>query len=320
MATRRTTRRRRRPTSRPLRSNARPIKIDEAIVGPLMDRIVEALAQFRERVASLKPVWTKKDFLKKSGTLISKIGVVKISDVRGKARLVGVNLVVGSPRSPETRGLFKQRELAQQTFNEISSQIEPGPYRDGYTEMLRKYLLEEFDRDGLDGVVEIYAHPTVSERGDYSWNSVDSAKSLWQIGQTLQHEMLHARDVFRGDRVRSAAAYPESKPRGRDPIREWKKKKSSWEAYAAYYNSPSELRALMLNVLNEVRQPMQLAMGRASLSGKVVSRDASKALFGALAQSGTWAEMEPYLGRESRNLLLKGIVTALEDEGIITIE
>jgi len=74
----------------------------------------------------------------------------------------------------------------------------------------------------------------------------------------------------------------------------------------AYYNEPSEVRAFMQQVADEVIE----AIGAPELAtGVMVTK--------AIQHSKTWNRIEPHLNASNRRLLLRGIGTAVMDARIV---
>lgn len=102
-------------------------------------------------------------------------------------------------------------------------------------------------------------------------------------------------------------------------LQELKEFKQRMKVEAAYWNRYEEIRAYMNNVLNEIREDMRgRRLNPRNPDG--TARSVHDDLSDALNKSYAWNQMSLYLGRKSKNILLKGLVTALEDEGIIKIE
>ena len=189
------------------------------------------------------------------------------------------------------------------------------------------------------GFVNLYLIPeefTEDGKKKYDWHQINSGGSLMLLRENLIHELIHASEKHI---THAAAPFPKHD--------EWMKQiyekagvpvtldeasddlsradlnaelKNLYEKDAGYLNQYIELRAYMANILSEVRLQVLLSIQKLFYADALTPRAATNAIQNALAQSPTWARMEVVLGRKGRNLLLKGIVTALEDEGIIKIE
>lgn len=117
------------------------------------------------------------------------------------------------------------------------------------------------------------------------------------LNKILMHEITHAMDRIRRDKpvMSRGGVIPTSNEVDLD----------------AYFNDPREVRAYMRHIYEEIRPLVLGAMGREE-------RRRDWGLGGAVQKflrvNRTWNWMDPYLTRENRNRILKGIVTAFEDE------
>ncbi len=127
------------------------------------------------------------------------------------------------------------------------------------------------------GQVVVYSNPQMGRKSFKGYPLLEA--DLYRI---LAHELTHAHDHI--------AKYSKSSRKD-------------------YYNQPTEVRALMRDVLTQVQEPLKeyLDLG---MVFKV-------ALKYALQDCHKWKRAEPYLTRKSKNTVLKGLITALEDLGYL---
>jgi DNA topoisomerase-1 len=117
------------------------------------------------------------------------------------------------------------------------------------------------------------------------------------LNNLLMHEITHAMDRIRRDEpaVSRGGYIPTT-----DDI-----------DLGAYYNDPHEVRAYMREIYEEIRPIVLGSMGKGSLREKW-------GLGGAVGRflrvNHIWKRVSPHLTRENRNRILKGIVTAFEDD------
>lgn len=204
-------------------------------------------------------------------------------------------------------------------------------------------------KEDEEGLVSIFVSPTArdnfeSESGrELTWQWVSSESNLRQIRATLEHELVHAADIIdlSKDAFRPRTPTPTD---GWGPITQWPvpELKDMWTERAQYLNRTHELRASMPQILNEIRDEIKRRVPRSStrqtkpkkrhrdylskLLDEVFAEPVAPAvdlnyiILDALTRSPTWREMQYYLTQRSQNFIFKALVTALEDEGIITIE
>lgn len=117
-----------------------------------------------------------------------------------------------------------------------------------------------------------------------------SAKTTatWNLYPILLHELTHAADI-----VSQGLGMSQEDARGN----------------AAYYNDPSEVRAYMQEVIDEVEQ-------RASHFAKLKARFGQRALGMLLNMSPTWTEISPHWTRANQQKVLKAVYQTLESSGI----
>jgi hypothetical protein len=165
-----------------------------------------------------------------------------------------------------------------------------------------------------EAVVLVYAQFSTDDFGDASWRGIASDDRLRKIRATLGHELLHAADII----DRSNYAYAPRIPRP-TPYDLAFRSADSWTHDALYYNRKHELRAFLPMILGEVRALVKRRMRRMGRSGGVGAGHVEIAVAWGLQESATWRSFEQYLTPKNRNLILKGLITALEDEGIIAV-
>jgi len=107
-----------------------------------------------------------------------------------------------------------------------------------------------------------------------------------RLREVLAHELTHARD---NQRENDVSQY-------NDDAGEFDPKR--------YYNDPHEVRAFMRQIVEEVDPLFRKLIARMS---------ERKALDLVLMRSSTWREVKPHLNQLNHNLMLKGVVRALQD-------
>lgn len=141
--------------------------------------------------------------------------------------------------------------------------------------------------------------------GRNTWASVGTYAGIgkYLVG-LLMHEITHALDMIRTTEGRPSY-YRSETPNtgGYIPT-------SDEVNLVAYYNDPHEVRAYMRQVYEELRPYVHGAMqndwGRTRGLGTTVSK--------LLGLSRSWKQIRPHLNRKSRNTILKGVLTAFEDD------
>ena len=137
----------------------------------------------------------------------------------------------------------------------------------------------------------------VQLNGAYTWEGLLNARmSRDDLRNVLMHELSHAADKAK----RETGAV-----QGRIPT-------SGEIDMAEYVNDPSEVRAHMRELYEELRTTVTKVMGTSlgemwGLGGTITR---------LIRDNRTWKEIEPHLTRGNRNRILKGLVTAFEDEGV----
>ena len=114
--------------------------------------------------------------------------------------------------------------------------------------------------------------------------------------KTLMHELSHAADVGKGSAKPGQKGIPTE---GEMDLHK-------------YYNNRGEVRAHMRELYEELRPTIHKVMGHKTLAddwGK------SGAFNRMLRTTETWKRIEPYLTPQNRKKVLKGVITAFEDEG-----
>lgn len=117
-----------------------------------------------------------------------------------------------------------------------------------------------------------------------------------ELRQAIMHELTHASD-FPGTKGYAPVQKHIPGIGEIDPV--------------AYYNHPKEVRAYMREVFEDIAPTVRKIMGTSlgddwGLGGAITR---------ILRDNSIWREMTPYLTRQNKNRILKGIVTAFEDEG-----
>lgn len=321
MPTRRTSRRTSRRASRALRSNARPIRPDPAIVKALMGEVRQGIHKFLEHAAKFE--W-RTDDPTLDGMFLMKQIPFKIKTVKNEIQ--NIKLLVRA-RYPEPREQATYLDVNEWRKGRVLSQIEQ--------EMTH----------GVDGIIEIYYTPKCVTRSFLTWDNLLSDQTIETLQNALEHELIHAMDVRRGrvpldfeeptEAVSKFISEEDSPVDDSDFFYETyaeQRKRQDQERFQLrlYLTDKPELRAFMFNILEEIRELVRVlvqsrqnmrrrAQGKPSIHAPL-SLVYEPAISQALERSDTWRVLEPHLSSKGRNLLLKGIVTALEDEGIIKIE
>ena len=118
-----------------------------------------------------------------------------------------------------------------------------------------------------------------------------------RVLHVLMHEATHA--------VEYPAHHEPGKIQGRIPTEEE-------VDLDEYYNDPREVRAFMRElyelIASKVRKIMESKLGQEWGLGKAITR--------MLRIYPEWTDMEPHLTRKNKARILKGLVTAFEDEGL----
>lgn len=117
------------------------------------------------------------------------------------------------------------------------------------------------------------------------------------LRSTLVHELVHAYDP-----TRKTGEKDVDKPED-----------SYW---SAYYNRPREVRARMREIYDNIRDRVARILSEADPEHLPRLDDV---LQQAMMRSHTWQKIRHDITPQNLALLLKGLVTALEDEGIITV-
>jgi hypothetical protein len=327
MPTRRTSRR----ASRSLRSNARPIPVDDALVVQLMKQVKSDLSKFKRRAAS--EIKTRRDLFERAGYAFGKRQVVEITDAKGGKIKVSISLRLPNRASPGVLGRITRKATLLEWIENVRSGKK---YQSIADDLLMEYTVRliPFEQDGSDAAIDLYVHPLIDEDPEllrwsnifdtpltdqepviFNWSMIDRAKSVATITETLRHELLHARDPQLYGKPLKGQPFPSLETSSEE-------QKRRWSAESRYYNQPSELRAHLAAVYGEIAPVLRkrIAQTKRSRAGTVTQDYVMSLFMAALQSSKEWNIMEPYLGEKSRKLILKGLVTALEDEGIIKIE
>ncbi len=111
-----------------------------------------------------------------------------------------------------------------------------------------------------------------------------------QIYDVLLHEVTHAADTFTKG-VGESLSEQEARENPR-----------------AYYNHPSEIRAYLQEILNELEHTIKNHEKFVKLFGP------SKGITVMLNQSKTWQEIEPYLTEKNKQLVIKAVAQMVTEE------
>lgn len=141
---------------------------------------------------------------------------------------------------------------------------------------------------------------TINVNTTRPWREISNRRNRKELAITLLHELVHAMDVLSDESAGRGVSQPGEE--GFDENTFW----------PLYLSDADEVRALMAEIFGEIRVHVKRAVRRDGTDGMV-------ALMDALSRNHAWAFMSSHLTPKNRNLILKGLVTALEDEGVITV-
>ena len=318
MATRRTSRR-----IQDLHANVRPIEVSQDLIDSLMKKAAHALSDFKSRQQGRS--WTDEDLKKFSARRISKPWRVELVNAIGDAKTVQVELRLPDAKDPSTGGFYIETDfILNNALSNLRRMQKAKNKTDDDLRLIRAHMksAEEYEREmrGVAGTAVVIVFPRQVKQGLWSWDSVDGPVSLSKTRRSLEHELLHAQDIY-GERTLGPKA-PFKRPKPTDEARhaKWQQDKSEWERLVKYSNSLAELRAFLRNLVDEIRPFIQAHVPESGSQHRMAPGELGSLIAGELEKTTYWRDHGRYLSRKSRNLLLKGIVTALEDEGIITIE
>jgi len=137
--------------------------------------------------------------------------------------------------------------------------------------------------------------------GRETWGTYGDTKKVGMaLLSTLMHEITHAMDkvaVKDTDPTFQGGVIPNA---------------SDLDLHA-YYNHPNEVRAYMREIYEELRPLVILTLTHEKYRKDWTLAEAITKIIGGIDR---WRRMEPYLTQQNRNRILKGIVTAFEDEGL----
>lgn len=145
-------------------------------------------------------------------------------------------------------------------------------------------------------------------------------KGFFSMEDTLKHEFIHARDTSPRRALRFER--PDIGPPGED-VSGWlaaKKKISDDEKAFNAYNSRGEVRAYARNLADAIAKPVKIKVLAAKSFGGLRSNELYNIIMSSLSGVPRWNWLKNFLDPRLLPLLLKLIVTDLEDKGIITIE
>jgi hypothetical protein len=139
--------------------------------------------------------------------------------------------------------------------------------------------------------------------GTFDWETLADQKSTRdRLRSVLMHELTHASDIVRNE----AAGYVKQKRAPNEVLTD------DDVDLRAYFNDPHEVRAFMRELYEKVgptvRKVLVTNLGREWGLGGTILR--------SLKLADLWKRMEPHLTRQNKNRILKGLVTAFEDEGL----
>jgi len=135
--------------------------------------------------------------------------------------------------------------------------------------------------------------------GTYTWEGVANPKvSRHEMQVILMHELTHAADAPKGSK---------GPIQGRIPTSEELNLKE-------YYNDPHEVRAFM----RELYEAMAPLVRKVMVTSLGTQWGLSRILNNFLRSNTIWGEIKPHLTRKNKQKILKGLVTAFQDEDEIT--
>lgn len=144
--------------------------------------------------------------------------------------------------------------------------------------------------------------------------------SLSYVKSVLKHEFIHARDASPRRPLRFER--PDIGPPWED-VDAWRaaRKKIGQDADTfKKFNSRLEVRAYARNLADEIAEPVKRKVLAAKGAGGLRSNELYEIIMSSVSTAPYWKILEKYLDPRLHPLLLKLIVTDLEDKGIITIE
>ena len=136
--------------------------------------------------------------------------------------------------------------------------------------------------------------------GRHTWGTFGDYEVVGKyLNNLLMHEVTHAMDLIRQSEPPMARG-------GRIPT-------SDEVDLDAYYNDPREVRAFMRQLYEEIRPLVVGSMGKGRLRREW---GPGGAVVRFLRVNDFWNSMSQHLTRQNRNRILKGIMTAFEDDGL----
>jgi len=152
--------------------------------------------------------------------------------------------------------------------------------------------LKDYDDNPLPNAFSV----TIFINGSLTWRQLAQPNSIKAVRRILMHELTHAADKFK-------ATY--SIPQSNSSV------SPTQMDLDAYYNAPTEVRAHMRELYEAIAPIVRNQMDnpRARL-GQIITN----ALQRVPEARDKWTAMTPHLSRQNKNRILKGLVTAFEDE------
>lgn len=151
---------------------------------------------------------------------------------------------------------------------------------------------------GLRGPFKGKPFVTINLNAMYPWAAIANPNySEKKIRAAIMHELTHA-----ADKLVPLKNLPSSKGMP-DP---------GEVDMVEYANNPNEVRAHMREIYEEIRSLVHKIMATKHGDDWGVAGAVTR----MLNNSDAWGRVEPYLTRQNRNRILKGLITAFEDDGL----
>jgi len=302
---------------------ARPIKLPDQVVTMLVKRLMGQFVPALQSMARVQPT-------KPIGDKLWATEKITVSDVKGKKREIPVSVI--SVKRPGVRGLFLGAVYAPK--ERIINMMLNGNL--GAGELVP--LLRGTEMSSIQGAMKYALMHEITHAKD-----VLRKKSLERhiVALLQQENPVHPFSDRQISQILKAAGYGEVSHRliarkrkelgigdsterlkmtltkvGLHPPDSPKEQRAQAKAkakerQARYYNSPEEVKAYMQEISAQVRDLV------GAHRAKLVAWPQSKAVTFLLGQSNTWREIKKHLTPKSQNRIKKGVVTVLQDMGVV---
>jgi len=303
---------------RELLDEARPIALPPQVVEALVKRLMKQFEPSLRSLARTSP-------LAPLGNKVWGTETISVSDVRGKKREIPVSIVSVQQRG--VRGLFlgavymPRDRIIQVQMNGNLGAGEIVPLLKG-TQMssvqgAMKYALMHEITHAKDVLRKKRLQQTIAailQREDplHPFSDRAVSKLLKMTGFEVSHRLVarkrkelgvgHSVQRFK-DRLSQAGVLP--------PPSKEQRKQDAKAARKRYLNQPEEVKAFMQEIASQVRDLVP------AHRSKLVAWTPSRAVTFLLRQSHTWNEIQGQLTTKSRKTIKKGVVTVLQDMGVI---